>query len=105
MEKYEKHIFVCVNERTEDNPKGSCFNKNSLNVFQKFRKEITTRDLKKTVCASKSGCLASCSDGPTVVVYPEGVWYKNVSENDVAEILEEHILGDRPVERLRHFPT
>jgi (2Fe-2S) ferredoxin len=50
---------------------------------------------------NKSGCLDQCEHGPTVVVYPEAVWYGNVKPEDAAEIVEEHLVGGRPVERLR----
>ncbi|MCA9735756.1 MAG: (2Fe-2S) ferredoxin domain-containing protein [Deferribacteres bacterium] len=105
MELYEKHIFVCINERPADNPKGCCFAKDALSVFQKFRAEITARNLKGKVQATKSGCLASCETGPNIVIYPEGVWYKEVTENDVEEIMDEHIIKGNIVERLRRFPA
>ena len=50
--------------------------------------------------ANKSGCLDQCEKGPTVVVYPDTVWYGRVTEADVDEIVEQHIIGGRPVERL-----
>ncbi len=50
---------------------------------------------------NKSGCLDQCEHGPTVVVYPEAVWYGHVRPEDAAEIVEEHLVGGRPVERLR----
>jgi len=50
---------------------------------------------------NKSGCLDQCEHGPTVVVYPEAVWYGNVKPEDAAAIVEEHLVGGRPVERLR----
>ncbi len=50
---------------------------------------------------NKSGCLDQCEHGPTVVVYPEAVWYGNVKPEDAEEIVQEHLVGGRPVERLR----
>jgi (2Fe-2S) ferredoxin len=50
---------------------------------------------------NKSGCLDQCEHGPMVVVYPEAVWYGNVQPEDAAEIVEEHLVGGRPVKRLR----
>jgi len=52
------------------------------------------------VRANKSGCLDQCEIGPTVVVYPEAVWYGHVQPEDVDEIIDSHIIGGRPVERL-----
>ncbi|MFI5290815.1 MAG: (2Fe-2S) ferredoxin domain-containing protein, partial [Polyangia bacterium] len=54
------------------------------------------------VAVTEAGCLGPCFDGPTVVVYPEGVWYANVTIADVDEIVREHLVGGRPVERLRY---
>lgn len=54
-----------------------------------------------TVRVNTAGCLDQCEHGVTVVVYPEGVWYGFVREEDVAEIVESHLVGGRPVERLR----
>ena len=50
---------------------------------------------------NKSGCLDQCEHGPTVVVYPEAVWYGGVKPEDAEEIVREHLVGGRPVERLR----
>ena len=50
---------------------------------------------------NKAGCLDQCEHGPVVVVYPEAVWYGNVQPEDAAAIVEEHLAGGRPVERLR----
>ena len=50
--------------------------------------------------ANKCGCLDQCELGPTVVVYPEAVWYGHVTPDDVDEIIESHIVGGQPVERL-----
>jgi (2Fe-2S) ferredoxin len=53
------------------------------------------------VRANKAGCLDRCADGPTVVVYPEGVWYWIGTKADVTEIMERHILKGEIVDRLR----
>jgi (2Fe-2S) ferredoxin len=50
---------------------------------------------------NKSGCLDQCEHGPVMVVYPETVWYCNVRPEDAAEIVSEHLVGGRSVERLR----
>ena len=53
------------------------------------------------VRANSSGCLDNCALGPSVVVYPEGVWYGHVRPEDVPEIVESHLVNGVPVERLR----
>jgi (2Fe-2S) ferredoxin len=57
--------------------------------------------LKGNIRANKAGCLDQCELGVSVVVYPEGVWYGRVTLDDVNEIVERHLIGGTPVERLR----
>ena len=65
------------------------------------RVELRAGWLKHKVRANESGCLDQCEHGPVVVVYPEAVWYGKVHSRDVEEIVQEHLAGGRPVERLR----
>jgi (2Fe-2S) ferredoxin len=101
MPHYEKHVFICTNRRDPSNPKGSCAAKGSEQVRERFKKELSERGLKGRMRANAAGCLDQCEHGCTVVVYPEQVWYGHVTPDDVNEIVEEHLLADRPVERLR----
>ncbi len=97
---YRHHIFVCVNERPPENPKGCCAAKGSKNLREFFKLEITKRGLKGEVRANNSGCLDTCEFGPSVVIYPEGVWYTIRTEQDVLDILDRHIGEGEVVERL-----
>lgn len=101
MSRFEKHIFICTNERPPDNPKGCCAAKQAQEIAARFKDELHRRGLKSRMRANKAGCLDLCELGPAVVVYPEGVWYQRVTLDDVPEIVEAHLLGNRPVERLR----
>src|SRR5215472_13153129 len=101
MAKFRKHIFICINQREPGSARGCCTERARGDLPKLFKTAIAERGLKGTVRANKSGCLDQCEHGPTVVVYPEGVWYGGVTAADVAEIVESHIAGDRPVERLR----
>ena len=58
------------------------------------------RQLFDKVQVTTTGCLGPCTEGPSVLVYPEGVMYQSVKREDVATIFDEHLLGDKPVERL-----
>jgi len=62
--------------------------------------EIDERDLSNEVLVTITGCFGICDKGPVVVIYPEGVWYGNVSAGDVPEIIESHLEGGIKVERL-----
>ena len=67
-----------------------------------LRKKLAERGLAKEIRVNKSGCFSQCGHGPMVVVYPEDVWYGGVRMEDLDEILLEHIVNGRPVERLRY---
>ena len=99
--RFKHHIFVCENLRAEDDPKGCCAAKGSAAIRHALKLEIKKRGLRGEVRANAAGCLDACEFGPSLVVYPEGVWYGGVTEADVTEILESHIIGGKPVERLR----
>ena len=72
-----------------------------MEIVDAFKKKLKEINLPIKVRAQKAGCFDVCDFGQTVVVYPEGVFYVGVELNDVDEIIHEHILNDRPVERLR----
>lgn len=101
LPRFERHIFICTNSRPPDNPKGCCAAKGSEAIAAKFKEELHRRGFKGKVRANKAGCLDQCELGPSIVVYPEGVWYGRVTLEDVNEIIESHIIGGKPVERLR----
>ncbi len=100
MPHFTHHIFICENIRPDDDPRGCCGSKGSSEIRAKFKEEIKKRALKGVIRVNQSGCLDQCAKGPAIVVYPEGVWYGGVSINDVAEIMDSHIEGGKPVERL-----
>jgi len=99
--RFRHHVFICENQRDPSDPRGCCAARGGKEVREAFKAELKRRDLKGQVRANGAGCLDSCADGPTVVVYPEGVWYGRVRPEDVAEIVEKHLVGGQPVERLR----
>jgi (2Fe-2S) ferredoxin len=101
MPKFQKHIFVCGNQRPAGHPRGSCDPLAEAKLQKLFKQKLAERAIKGRVRANQAGCLDQCEHGPTVVVYPEAVWYGSVSEADVDEIVESHIVGGMPVERLR----
>ncbi|MDH3626027.1 MAG: (2Fe-2S) ferredoxin domain-containing protein [Acidobacteriota bacterium] len=101
MPPFERHVFVCVNERAADNPKGCCVRSGGREVHAKLKRLAFEAGLKGKVRINSAGCLSTCEDGVTIVVYPEAVWYGHVTPVDVEEILNDHLIGGTPVERLR----
>lgn len=96
---YNKHIFICTNER----PAGSrisCGERNGLELVAAFKKLVKDRGLSTEIRAQRTGCLEACEAGPSMVVYPEGVFYGHVQLTDIEEIVTEHLQNDRPVKRL-----
>ncbi len=97
---YDKHIFICTNQRAVDAPRKSCGEAHGTEVVDAFKKKLKELNLPIKLRAQKAGCLDICDFGQTVAVYPEGVFYVGVQLSDVDEIIEEHIINNRPVERL-----
>ena len=100
---YEAHVFCCTNERPAGHPRGCCKAKGSekLRDYMKARaKEFGLSGVR----INTSGCLDRCELGPTVVIYPEGVWYHVETREDVDEVLQRHLIEGGRVERLMLKP-
>ena len=93
-------MFVCINERAADNPKGCCKLKGGVDVRDRLKAELSSRGISKVIRANNAGCLDQCEAGVTVVVYPEQVWYGHVTPDDIPEIVEKHLIGGQVVARL-----
>lgn len=100
MRKPKFHIFVCTSSRPTGQQKGMCHSKEGVDILMKFIEEIEDRELDGEVLVSNTGCFGICEKGPIVVVYPDNIWYKTVTVDDVEDIIEQHIEGGSPVARL-----
>lgn len=98
---FDRHVFVCTNRRAPGDPKGCCAERGAEEVRETFKRLLKDRGISKRIRANAAGCLDQCARGVSVVVYPEQVWYGGVTPADVAEIVEQHLVGGVPVERLR----
>lgn len=101
MVNIKHHIFICTSCRVNGQQKGFCYSKDSVDIIQKFMEVIDDLDLSSDVMITNTGCFGICEKGPIAVIYPEGVWYGNLTEDDVEKIIEQHILKGIPVEELR----
>ena len=99
MAEYERHVFVCTNERGPGHPRGCCSAKNSVSIREALKARCKLAGLGARVRINKSGCLDQCEHGPTIVVYPEAIWYGFVKMEDIEEIVQTHLIGGVPVER------
>jgi (2Fe-2S) ferredoxin len=98
MGQYETHVFVCTSGDT-------CPSQGDVEGMVKYlRSEAARLGLRDQVRINKAGCFSQCGHGPMMIVYPDDVWYGGVQESDLKEIVESHIVGGRPVERLRYAP-
>ncbi len=96
---YEAHVFVCCNRRPEGHSRGSCAAKGSerLRDYMKARaKELGIKGIR----VNSAGCLDRCELGPCVVIYPEGVWYRVDSTDDVDAVLQAHLIEGGRAEAL-----
>ncbi len=100
MIKPKYHVFVCTSCRVNGTQKGFCYSKGSVDLVQRFMEEIDERELSAEVMVTNTGCFGICDKGPVVVVYPEGTWYGNVTEDDVPRICEEHLENGSKVDDL-----
>lgn len=95
MGQYARHVFVCTHGEF-------CPFDGSAEVHRFLKEAVAARGLKRTVRINQSGCFNQCGNGPMVVVYPDDVWYAGVTLERARRILEEHVVGGRPVEDLRY---
>ena len=97
---YKKHVFICNNQR---NPgaRVCCGEEHGSAMTAEFKKQLKDKGMNVEIRAQRTGCFDLCEKGPTVAIYPEGVFYGKVQLRDVEEIVTEHLENDRVVERLR----
>lgn len=93
MKVFEKHVFVCTMGKT-------CAEQGGEELCSALRQAVLENGLKGKIRVNKAGCFDQCGHGPMVVVYPEQVWYAHVSCEDVPQLVAQHLIGDKPVERL-----
>ena len=98
MEPFRHHVFVC----TQSKPEGvtSCPSTGSMNVLGTLHGELGKQGLSGDVQVSSCGCLGLCDEGPIMIVYPEGTWYRKLTPADVSEIVSSHLRDGHAVARL-----
>ena len=101
MSYYDKHVFFCCNQRAGSE---QCCNGSGAAKLRDYTKS-RVKELKLSgegkVRINQAGCLDRCEEGPVVVIYPEEVWYTYVDQSDIDEIIHEHLVNGRVVERLK----
>ena len=87
-----KHVLVCGN--------ADCADSGSITLIATLRRLLKETGREQDIRVTRTSCMGRCGEGPTVAVYPDGIWYRGVKETDAKELVEEHLLGDRLVSRL-----
>jgi len=100
------HAFICTQRRPEGHPRGCCTTKGGGQpLFERLVGKMSEKNLWEAgISVASSSCLGFCKAGPLMVVYPQGVWYKIETPEDIDEIVESHFANDKPVERLMVTP-
>lgn len=96
---YERHVFVCTHGEWCPSVDGD-----GIGVHAALKSAVAGAGLNGHVRVNQSGCLNQCGNGPMAVVYPDDVWYRGLSPTDADELVREHLVDGRPVERLRFEP-
>lgn len=97
---YKHHVFFCNNQR--DGGRECCENHDSSRLRAYAKKKLQDLDMsgEGKVRINQAGCLDRCSLGPVLVVYPEETWYTYVDESDIDQIIDDHLINNKVVERL-----
>jgi (2Fe-2S) ferredoxin len=98
---YKHHVFFCINQREDG--EACCANKGSVAMREHAKQRVKALKLNGPggVRINNAGCMDRCGEGPVIVVYPEGTWYTYVDQEDVDEIIDQHLVKGRVVERLK----
>jgi (2Fe-2S) ferredoxin len=87
-----KHVLVCGNV--------DCAARGSIALVETLRRTLKDAGHERDIRVTRTSCMGRCGEGPTVAVYPDGVWYRGVGHADAEELVRDHLLGDRLVARL-----
>ena len=101
MSYYQYHVFFCTNQR--DDGRESCQDCDAQRFRDYAKKRSKELQLagKGGVRINTAGCMDRCSDGPVMVVYPQGIWYHYLDEDDIEEIIQQHLIKGQVVDRLK----
>ncbi|WP_298282089.1 ferredoxin [Acidocella sp.] len=97
---FKRHVFMCLTQRPPGHPHGSCGAAGNAKLFELMKARLEVLGLGGDIGLTSTGCLGFCAAQPLMVVYPEGVWYRPRTPEDVEEIVTTHLREGQIVERL-----
>lgn len=100
MTHFERHLFICLNQRDAGDARGCCASKGAAKVAKAIKIKAHGLGLKGRVRVNKAGCLDACAHGVSAVIYPEGVWYRGITLADVDDIVERTLVHGEILDRL-----
>jgi (2Fe-2S) ferredoxin len=100
LPKPERQVLVCLNLRAPGSRKPSCAERGSEPLYERLKDMVRERGLRDRVMVNRTGCLKHCSQGVTVAVQPDNIWYAGVVEADLEEICASHLEDGAPLARL-----
>jgi (2Fe-2S) ferredoxin len=100
---FRHHVFCCFQQRPPGHPRGSCAAQGAGPLWERLSGQLQALGLPDTAMVG-TGCIGFCNAGPLMVVYPEGIWYRPTTVEDIDEIVQSHFVDGKPVERLIIVP-
>jgi (2Fe-2S) ferredoxin len=100
---FRHHVFMCMTERPPGHPRGSCGQQGAKPLFEHLANRVE-RLGRGDIGVTASGCMGFCAAGPLFVVYPQGIWYRPKTREDIDEVIDAHLVGGKPVVRLIVVP-
>jgi (2Fe-2S) ferredoxin len=101
MSHFKHHVFFCTNQRSEGEACCNNLGAGDMRAYAKDKVKALGARVPGKVRINAAGCLDRCEEGPVMVIYPEAAWYTYVDQEDIDEIIEQHLVQGKIVERLK----